>query len=109
MTKNLTGGQYNKGGHNNVTQFTKRPPAPTPTKPITQNRTSETDTLGEPFSYKDIAHKLYDLLDDCDTADDLAKDNDKMYRNLVRRANRARFKYASTDGYDVVFNVPKDT
>lgn len=61
--------------------------------------------LGEPLAIEEIATALFQLLDDIDTADDLAKDNDKLYRNLVRRAHTKRFRYASTDGYSLEFNT----
>lgn len=34
---------------------------------------------------------LYRALDDIDTADDMAKDNDELYRSLVRKAHAVRF------------------
>lgn len=60
------------------------------------------------IDWEATARALFDLLDDCDTADDIAKDNDKMFRNLVRRAHQERFKYATTDGYTVTFNATPD-
>lgn len=48
-----------------------------------------------------IALCLFGLLDDCDTADDLAKGNDPLFRNLVRSAHKKRFQYAETDGQAV--------
>lgn len=54
--------------------------------------------------WEKAARKLYDILDDIDTADDLAKDNESLYRNLVRRHHKERFELASTDGYDVFFH-----
>lgn len=63
------------------------------------------ERVGEPLPIEEIALQLFRLLDDCDTADDIAKDNDKLFRNLVRNAHQARFKYASTDGYSVTFNT----
>lgn len=61
--------------------------------------------LGEPLPVEEIAQRLFQLLDDCDTADDIAKEDDALFRNLVRRAHRERFKYATTDGYSVTFNT----
>jgi len=57
------------------------------------------------MTWEEIARDLYDLLDEIDTASDLAKDNDKLYRNLVDKQHRKRFDYATTDGYTVEFNV----
>ena len=60
------------------------------------------------MNWEQIARDLYDLLDDIDTADDLAKSDDKLYRALVRQAHAKRFKYATTDGYTVDFKVGDD-
>ena len=64
------------------------------------------DLTGQPLPYAEIAERLFALLDDCDTADDIAKGNDQLFRQLVRNAHRQRFKYATTDGYTVKFNTP---
>lgn len=56
-------------------------------------------------SMEAIARFLYQLLDDIDTADDLAKNNDALYRNLVRKAHKKRFEVAETDGYDLKFHI----
>ena len=53
--------------------------------------------------YKSIALYLFGLLDDIDTASDLAKADDKLYRNLVDRTHKKRFNVAETDGYSVEF------
>lgn len=46
------------------------------------------------------AEALWDVLDSIDTADDIAKDNDKVYRQLVHNQHMKRFNYAtSPDGY----------
>ena len=59
----------------------------------------------EPDTWETIARALFNLLDDIDTHDDLAKDNEQLYRNLVRKSHTERFKFATTDGYTVSFNV----
>jgi hypothetical protein len=56
-----------------------------------------------------IARHLFSLLDDCDTADDIAKENDKVFRSLVRQAHRQRFQYQSLfdpEGDVSAFNQP---
>lgn len=50
-----------------------------------------------------VALTLFAALDDIDTADDLAKGDEGLYRNLVRRYHKERFKVADTDGYKVRF------
>ncbi len=44
---------------------------------------------------------LYDLLDDIDTADDMAKSNDKMYRSIVGSLQKKKNDsgVSSPDGY----------
>jgi len=58
-----------------------------------------------PTTFKETAEFLFFLLDDVDTADDLAKDNDNLFRNLVRKAHSRRFEVASTDGYSISWGV----
>lgn len=48
---------------------------------------------------------LFALLDDIDTASDLAKADDKAYRSLVERIQYRRFEVAATDGYTVRFKA----
>lgn len=60
------------------------------------------------MNWEQIARDLYDLLDDIDTADDIAKSDDKLYRSLVRQAHAKRFNYATTDGYEVYFKQGED-
>lgn len=75
---------------------------------VNKNPMTEGVQLAEPMSWEEIAKSLFTILDDIDTADDLAKDNESLYRNLVRRHHRDRFKFATTDGYSVNFNVLAD-
>lgn len=54
-----------------------------------------------------IAKYLYQLLDDIDTAGDIAKENDKAYRAIVERIQSKKSKVVeSCDGYTVVFKLP---
>lgn len=50
-----------------------------------------------------IAQFLFKLLDDIDTADDMAKSDDAGYRRLVQKVQRRRFEVADTDGYIVTW------
>jgi hypothetical protein len=54
--------------------------------------------------WKMIALHLFYLLDDIDTASDIAKENDKLYREYVEKLHRKRFAVATTDGYGVYFH-----
>lgn len=46
---------------------------------------------------------LWQLLDDIDTIDDAAKDNDKRFRDMVRAVQQRRFEISRSDGYTVSF------
>ena len=59
--------------------------------------------------YKNIATKLYDLLDDIDSAGDMAKSNDKAYRNIVEGIQKKKNIYAySEDGYGLTFRSQEE-
>jgi hypothetical protein len=46
---------------------------------------------------------LFGLLDDIDTAEDIAKSDDAAFRAMVHRLHRRRFEVADTNGYTVTF------
>jgi hypothetical protein len=52
---------------------------------------------------REAATALFDLIDEIDTISDLAKNDDKLYRQLVERTQRRRFEIATTDGYSLTF------
>lgn len=52
-----------------------------------------------------IAKFLWRLLDNIDTASDMAKDNDRAYREFAEQEHRKRFQVGSTDGYAVRFSA----
>jgi hypothetical protein len=63
----------------------------------------------ENIDYKLTAEKLWNLLDDIDTAEDIAKDDDKLFRQLARKAYKRRLLYAeSEDGYGLTFKLLKE-
>ena len=53
---------------------------------------------------------LFDLLDDIDMVDDMARKNDAGYRQMVRDIVARRFEVAITNGDEVTFlvEVPVD-
>ena len=52
--------------------------------------------------YHDVAQRLYALLDDIDTAGDIAKSDDKLYRGIVKRTQAKKRDFVvSCDGYTV--------
>lgn len=60
-------------------------------------------SISEMVDYEKAAHFLFSLLDDIDTAEDIAKSNDEWFRALVHKAHRRRFEVAETDGQTVTF------
>lgn len=60
---------------------------------------------GPSRSWQEIAEHLFQLLDDIDTASDMFKpEHTDFYRYVMRKAN-ARFEVATSDGYNLTFNV----
>lgn len=53
------------------------------------------------------AEFLWGLLDDIDTASDMAKGDDKAYRQIVERIQKRRFEISNSDGYAVTFKFKK--
>lgn len=60
-----------------------------------------------PSDVQAVADFLFSLLDDIDTASDMAKSDDQAYRAMVHRLHRRRFEVATTDGYTVTFHARK--
>lgn len=52
---------------------------------------------------KDDRTFLWGLLDDIDTANDMAKDSDAVFRVLVNRLHPRRFERATSDGYNLTW------
>ena len=55
------------------------------------------------IGFKKIAEDLWQLLDDIDTASDVAKENHVYYRSLVRRIHMKRFEYAESNGKTITW------
>lgn len=53
------------------------------------------------FDYRVAAIKLWNMLDDIDTYSDLAKSNDKFYRELVENKQKERMNVFKSDGYNL--------
>lgn len=69
------------------------------------NRVKE---LIEKFTKDQIIIALWGLLDDIDTAADIAKDDDEMYCNLVEMTHKKRWNTGITnDGYDLYLRGEK--
>lgn len=47
---------------------------------------------------------LFELLDDIDTASDIAKDNDAWFRRRVETLIKRRWQIADSDGHSLLFN-----
>lgn len=52
-----------------------------------------------------IVEGLWDLLDDIDTASDIAKEDNSWYRDRVEVIQRKRFIYATSDGYELFISL----
>lgn len=61
------------------------------------------EACGDPAAQEKL-YRLYALLDDIDTADDMAKGNDELYRNLVRHAQRERFNVLDEQETDALYD-----
>jgi hypothetical protein len=60
-------------------------------------------------NFHEAAEFLWDLLDDIDTAGDIAKNDDKLYRAIVEGIHRKRALVAeSKDGYTLEWKVGHD-
>lgn len=58
----------------------------------------------------EIINKLWDIIDDIDTYGDMAKDDDKLYRNLVERKQKERWRLPITcDGYTLEVKADDET
>lgn len=55
----------------------------------------------------EVIEKLWQIIDDIDTASDLCKDNDKCYRNLVEKYQKSRWNLPITcNGYgNIIINT----
>lgn len=55
--------------------------------------------------------ELYRALDDVDTASDIAKGDDQLYRGLVNKAHKRRFEVVSKVETDALYDAfyPKET
>ena len=53
------------------------------------------------IALRQMADRLWSLLDDIDTADDIAKSNDAAYRKLVRNRAKARGLVLESDGFNL--------
>lgn len=57
------------------------------------------DEEKDPDKLRDMAVKLWKMLDDIDTASDIAKSNDGFYRRMVEAVQKRRHQIITSDGY----------
>lgn len=57
------------------------------------------DEEKDPDKLRDMAAKLWKMLDDIDTASDIAKSNDGFYRKMVEAVQKRRHQIITSDGY----------
>ena len=53
------------------------------------------------MNYKKATIELWQMLDDIDTFSDMAKGNDKAFRDAVGKKVRERFRVLESDGYNL--------
>lgn len=51
--------------------------------------------------WKAVAEGLWQILDDINTLDDWAKNNDRAFRTRAVHYSEKRHRYATSDGYDL--------
>lgn len=56
--------------------------------------------MAEETDWKSVAVRLWALLDDIDTADDVAKDDDAAFRRIAQQRQRKRFDVLSGEAWD---------
>lgn len=61
--------------------------------------------MGPPRTWEEIAHFLWGLLDDVDTAGDMFKPEWQGFEKYVTQKANERWKVATSDGYSLVFNI----
>jgi hypothetical protein len=54
---------------------------------------------------RNLVEKLWDIIDDIDTASDMAKFDDKWYRRKVESLQSKRFYYVTSDGYELFIKL----
>ena len=62
------------------------------------NRVRSHPYQSERDTYKKLAELFFEWLDNIDTASDIAKGDDKLYRSFVSQEHKKRFEYANPDG-----------
>ena len=67
-------------------------------KPLNDGLGLPLDEEKDPTKLQWMAIKLWSLLDDIDTMDDVAKNRDVYYRNCVREIQKKRHKILASDG-----------
>lgn len=77
--------------------------SPGPLGSIKESVANIRSTTTEGKSYHEVAQRLYQLLDDIDTAGDIAKSDDVLYRSIVERTQSKKGHFViECDGYTVL-------
>ena len=53
----------------------------------------------------EIAERLFQIIDNIDTAGDMAKGDMVVFRRIVEREQAKRFEVADTDGYTITWKT----
>ena len=60
---------------------------------------TELHTVTDAHKLQRLVEHLWQIIDHIDTASDVAKDNDNLYREIVHKWQKKRHEYVKTDGY----------
>jgi hypothetical protein len=82
-------------------------PSPPPPRPSAARVTFFTPAGNPLMTHKEMAEFLFSLLDDIDTASDMAKGDNEGYRKLVEKLQARRYETGITsDGQRLIFPEP---
>ena len=62
---------------------------------------TELHTVTDAHKLQRLVEHLWQIIDNIDTASDVAKDNDKLYMEIVHKWQKKRHEYVKTDGYEL--------
>ena len=68
----------------------------------------ELSKVTDPHLLQRLVVKLWNIIDSIDSASDVAKNNDDLYREIVHKWQKKRHKYVKTDGYGFFVVGKKD-
>lgn len=70
---------------------------------VAREQVNRSPTTENSIDWEAHARFLWDLLDNIDSLDDMAKDEDAVFRHQARIQQRRRFEISDSDGHTVTF------